>query len=88
MSLMDDVNQLRALVTKVPTGQIEVLKNQVIEINAKTAGVIGSTAGFYQGIGATAGGLVEALDSAKAKFYEFESAIEDAADFIQYQAGS
>lgn len=87
MSIMDDANSLRALVSEVPTAQIDVMKNQVIEINTRAADIIGSQAGFYQGIGASAASLIEALGAVKSVFFEFESAIEDTADFLRYQAG-
>lgn len=87
MTIMDDVARLRAISAVVPIQDIENMLNYVIDLNAQAAGIIGSQVGFYQGIGATAGAVSTSLAESKARLYEFASAIEDAADLIEYQSG-
>lgn len=86
MSMMDDAANLRALIQQVPTAAIREMTNTVMDVNSRAAGIIGATAGF-QGIGNAAVGLTNALEAAVAACYQFESAIEDAADFLTEQGG-
>jgi hydroxymethylpyrimidine/phosphomethylpyrimidine kinase len=89
VSFMENAAALRFIAQsdRIPFAAINYIKNSIVDTNAVIKQIVGEDVGFYHGIGATAAGLSAALDAALAACAEYESAIHDAADFIE-QAGS
>lgn len=89
MSMMENVAALRMIAQsdRIPFAALNFIKNSIVDTNTVIKKIVGESVGFYHGIGAAAAGLDAALDAALAACAEYESAIHDAADAIEYQAG-
>jgi hypothetical protein len=89
MSIMDDVNKLRAIASSewIPIETIRIIQQNLLELNASIAGILGSQSAHFNQITPYSDAAGRHLEQALASFQGYESAIHDVADALEQSGG-